>query len=144
VTGKLEAGRTFMLLAAIFLALAGVAPDVPALARSQLPSGLDPMLTRAAISATLGLGAGMLLAALLGRQLRTPRLASTAAAGKRPRPAGGKPRGGGAGGGMAQAGARRQRDPQGASGSSNRQRGSSGGSGGSGGSRKRPRKSGGG
>jgi hypothetical protein len=79
LTGKLEAGRTFMLLAAIFLALAGAAPDVPALARSQLPSGLDPMLTRAAISATLGLGAGMLLAALLGRQLRTPRLAPAGA-----------------------------------------------------------------
>src|SRR6266536_3538000 len=52
LTGRLEAGRTFMLLAAIFLALAGAAPDVPALARSQVPSGLDPTLTRAAISAT--------------------------------------------------------------------------------------------
>ena len=97
LTGELEAGRTFMLLAAIFLALAGAAPDVPALARSQFPSGLDPMLTRAAISATLGLGAGMLLAALLGRRLGTPRLASTAAAGKRPRPAGAKPRAGAGG-----------------------------------------------
>src|SRR6266540_3316028 len=65
----------------------GAEPDVPALARSQLPSGLDPMLTRAAISATLGLGAGMLLAALLGRQLGTGRLApaGATAAAKRPR-----------------------------------------------------------
>jgi hypothetical protein len=69
LTGKLEAGRTFMLLSAIFLALAGAAPDAPALARSQVATGLDPTLTRAAISATLGLGAGMLLVALMGRQL---------------------------------------------------------------------------
>jgi hypothetical protein len=137
LTGKLEAGRTFMLLAAIFLALAGAAPDVPALARSQLPSGLDPVLTRAAISATLGLGGGMLLAALLGRRLGTPRLAGAGAGatGKRPRPAGAKaPR---AGGGMAPAGARRQGGgQQGASGSSNRPRGQ-------GGAKKRSRKSGG-
>ncbi len=120
LAGKLEAGRTFMLLAAIFLALAGAAPDVPALARSQLPSGLDPMLTRAAISATLGLGAGMLLAALLGRQLGTGRLApaGATAAAKRPRPAGAKP-------------------PPGSA-AANRQRGSS-----AGGSKKRSRKSGG-
>jgi hypothetical protein len=123
LTGNLEAGRTFMLLAAIFLALAGAAPDVPALARSQLPSGLDPVLTRAAISATLGLGGGMLLAALLGGQLSGPRLAPAAASGKRTRPVGAMPRGGGAGGsgGTGQAGARGQ-----------------------GGSRKRSRKSGGG
>jgi hypothetical protein len=92
LTGKLEAGRTYMLLAAIFLALAGAAPDVPALARSQLPSGLDPVLTRAAISATLGLGAGMLLAALLGRQVRAPRPApASGATGKRPRPPSARP-----------------------------------------------------
>jgi hypothetical protein len=141
LTGKLEAGRTFMLLGAIFLALAGAAPDVPALARSQLPSGLDPLLTRAAISATLGLGAGMLLAALLARQLGTPRLATAgSAAGKRPRPAGPRPprASGGGAGGMAPAGARRQGSgQQAASGSANRQRGSSGGG------KKRSRKSGG-
>lgn len=131
LTGKLEAGRTFMLLAAIFLALAGAAPDVAALARSQLPTGIDPVLARAAISATLGLGVGMLLAALLGRQFRTPQLAgagSGSASGKRPRSGPARPpRGGGSGagagaGGMAQAGARKQ---------------------GGGGSKKRSRKSGG-
>ncbi len=145
LTGKLEAGHTFMLLAAIFLALAGAAPDVQALARSQLPSGLDPLMTRAAISATLGLGAGMLLAALLDRQLR-PRPAGGAgagaarAAGKRPRPAGVKARRTGGGGGAAQAGARRPGGSQGGSDSPNRQRESSGGPGGS---RERSRKSGG-
>jgi hypothetical protein len=132
LTGKLEAGRTLMLLAAIFLALAGAAPDAPALARSQLPSGIDPLLTRAAISATLGLGAGMLLAALLGRQLQTFRPAGAGAAppaGKRPHPAGAKP-------------PRASGSPttQGPTGSANRQRGSSGGSGGS---KKSPRKTGG-
>ncbi len=142
LTGKLEAGRTFMLLAAIFLALAGAAPDVPALARSQLPSGLDPLLTRAAISATLGLGAGMLLAALVGRQLRTPRLAAAGAAAGDRRPGPGGPRPpratGGGGGGMARTGARQQGGgQQGGTGSPNRQRGSSGGS------KKRSRKSGG-
>ncbi len=98
LTGKLEAGRTFMLLAAIFLALAGAAPDAPALARSQVASGLDPTLTRAAISATLGLGAGMLLVALLGRQTWGSRSAPAGAArqpgghGRQPRPGAGKAR----------------------------------------------------
>jgi hypothetical protein len=98
LTGKLEAGRTFMLLAAIFLALAGAAPDAPALARSQVASGLDPTLTRAAISATLGLGAGMLLVALLGRQTWGSRRAPAGPArqpgghGRQPRPGAGKAR----------------------------------------------------
>jgi hypothetical protein len=136
LTGKLEAGRTFMLLAAIFLALAGAAPDVPALARSQLPSGLDPLLARAAISATLGLGTGMLLVALLGRQLRAAG-APVAGGARRPRPPGAQPRRGN--GGMAQAGAPRQ-GGQGGAGSPPRKRGSPGGSGGG---KKRSRKSGG-
>jgi hypothetical protein len=119
LTGKLEAGRTFMLLAAIFLALAGAAPDAPALARSQLASGLDPTLTRAAISATLGLGAGMLLVALLGRQLSGPRPAPAGAArgqGGNPRPGAGKarrPGGDSAGVGRARSDARRQPGPGG-------------------------------
>jgi hypothetical protein len=105
LTGKLEAGRTFMLLAAIFLALAGAAPDAPALARSQVASGLDPTLTRAAISATLGLGAGMLLVALLGRQLWGSRPAPAGPPrgrgdrGRQPRPGAGKARRPGAAGG---------------------------------------------
>jgi hypothetical protein len=105
LTGKLEAGRTFMLLAAIFLALAGAAPDAPALARSQVATGLDPTLTRAAISATLGLGAGMLLVALMGRQLWGSRPAPVAPPGgasghgRQPRPGAGKARRPGTGAG---------------------------------------------
>jgi hypothetical protein len=134
LTGKLEAGRTFMLLAAIFLALAGAAPDVPELARSQLPSGLDPLLTRAAISATLGLGAGMLLVALLGRQYRLAGATGGGARGPRPRPGGPPPRR--PGGGMAPATVRRQGGQNG-TGGAQRRRGASGGG------AKRSRKSGG-
>ncbi len=75
LTGRVDAARPYLLLAAVFLALAGAAPDLPSLARSQVPSGLDPTLTRIAIAATLGLGIGMAIAALLGRQLRIPALA---------------------------------------------------------------------
>jgi hypothetical protein len=83
LTGRAEAARPYLLLAAIFLSLAGAAPDLPSLARSQVPSGLDPTLTRAAIAATLGLGVGMAIAALLGRQLRIPALAGPPAGGGR-------------------------------------------------------------
>ena len=99
VKGRVEAARPYLLLAAIFLALAGAAPDVPSLARSQLPSGLDPTLTRIAIATTLGLGIGMAVAALLGRQLRIPALAGPPAGGGR------SPRG-------AASAARRGRAPQ--------------------------------
>lgn len=85
--GRVESARPYLLLAAIFLALAGAAPDVPSLARSQVPSGLDPTLTRVAIATTLGLGIGLAIAALLGRQLRIPVLAGT------PGSATGRPRG---------------------------------------------------
>jgi hypothetical protein len=86
LTGRVDAARPYLLLAAIFLALAGAAPDVPSLARSQLPSGLDPTLTRVAIATTLGLGIGLAIAALLGRQLRIPVLAGpSASASRRPR-----------------------------------------------------------
>lgn len=77
LSGRVEAARPYLLLAAIFLALAGAAPDVPSLARSQVPSGLDPTLTRLAIATTLGLGIGLAIAALLGQQLRIPALAGT-------------------------------------------------------------------
>jgi hypothetical protein len=99
LTGRAEAARPYLLLAAIFLALAGAAPDLPSLARSQVPSGLDPTLTRVAIAATLGLGIGMAIAALLGRQLRIPALAGPPAGGGR------SPRG-------AASAARRGRAPQ--------------------------------
>jgi hypothetical protein len=83
LSGRFEASRPYLLLAAIFLALAGAAPDLPSLTRSQLPTGLDPTLTRVAIATTLGLGIGMAIAALLGRQLRIPATAGAASAGRR-------------------------------------------------------------
>jgi hypothetical protein len=86
LTGRVEASRPYLLLAAIFLALAGAAPDLPSLARSQLPSGLDPTLTRVAITTTLGLGIGLAVAALAGRQLRIPSIAGApTSSGERPR-----------------------------------------------------------
>src|ERR671931_51305 len=48
------------------------APQLRWLACSQLPSGLDPTLTRIAMDTTHGLGIGMAGAALLGRQPRIP------------------------------------------------------------------------
>jgi hypothetical protein len=90
LTGRVDAGRPYLLLAAIFLALAGAAPDLPSLARSQLPSGLDPTVTRVAIAVTLGLGIGMAIAALLGRQFRVPALAGAPSGASR-RPRGGAP-----------------------------------------------------
>jgi hypothetical protein len=132
LTGKLEAGRTYMLLAAIFLALAGAAPDVPALARSQVPTGLDPLVTRAAISTTLGLGAGMLLAALLSRQLGAPRLAPAGPGRGRPRQGGGRPRAGD--GAVAPAAARRPGNGQRSDAGTRNRQGAAG---------KRPRKPGG-
>jgi hypothetical protein len=63
--GRLQAGRILLLLAGTFLAFAGALPDVAVLASSQLPSTLDPSLSRAAIALTLGLGLGLLAASLL-------------------------------------------------------------------------------
>lgn len=63
--GRWQAGQLLLLLAAMFLAIAGALPDVGALARSQLASTLDPTLTRAAIALTLGVGLGLLAASLL-------------------------------------------------------------------------------
>jgi len=50
----------------VFLTLAGAHTDLSALARSQLPSGFGPVVTRAAITFTLGLGAAMVVAGLAG------------------------------------------------------------------------------
>jgi hypothetical protein len=63
--GRLEAGRILLLLAGTFLAFAGALPDVAALASSQLPSTLDPSLSRATIALILGLGLGMVATSLL-------------------------------------------------------------------------------
>jgi hypothetical protein len=75
--GRADTGLIYLLLAGVFLTLAGALPDLSALARSQLASGFGPVATRAAITVTLGLGAAMVVAGLVG--FRAPR---------RPEPAG--------------------------------------------------------
>jgi hypothetical protein len=69
--GRADTGLIYLLLGGVFLTLAGALPDLPALARSQLPSGFGPIVTRAAITFTLGLGAAMVVAGLAG--FRAPR-----------------------------------------------------------------------
>ena len=75
--GRADSGLLYLLLGGVFLTLAGALPDLPALGRSQLASGFGPVATRAAITVTLGLGAAMVVAGLVG--FRAPR---------RPEPAG--------------------------------------------------------
>jgi hypothetical protein len=70
--GRMQAGRVLLLLAGTFLAFAGALPDVGGLASSQLSSTLDPILTRAAIALTLGVGLGMIAASLLSQRTARP------------------------------------------------------------------------
>jgi hypothetical protein len=71
--GRADTGLIYLLLGGVFLTLAGALPDLSALARSQLASGFGPVATRAAITVTLGLGASMVAAGLLGfRRSRVP------------------------------------------------------------------------
>jgi hypothetical protein len=70
--GRLQAGRILLLLAGTFLAFAGALPDVGALASSQVPSTLDPALSRATIALTLGLGLGMVATSLLIPDITRP------------------------------------------------------------------------
>jgi hypothetical protein len=74
--GRADSGLLYLLLGGVFLTLAGALPDLPALARSQLASGFGPVVTRAAITFTLGLGAAMVAAGLAG--FRSPRRAEPA------------------------------------------------------------------
>jgi hypothetical protein len=74
--GRADTGLIYLLLGGVFLTLAGALPDLSALARSQLPSAFGPVVTRAAITFTLGLGAAMIMAGLAG--FRTPRRAEPA------------------------------------------------------------------
>jgi len=64
--GRADTGLIYLLLGGVFLTLAGALPDLSALARSQLPSRFGPVVTRAAITFTLGLGAAMVVAGLAG------------------------------------------------------------------------------
>jgi hypothetical protein len=63
--GRGETGRMLLLLAGIFLVIGGAGPDLGTLSRSQLPSGLPAVWTRAAVAVTLGLGTAMVLGVLL-------------------------------------------------------------------------------
>jgi hypothetical protein len=64
--GRSDTGYVYLLLAGVFVALAGALPDLGALARSQLPSALGPLATRATIALSFGLGVGLVAAGLLG------------------------------------------------------------------------------
>ncbi|HEV3498125.1 MAG TPA: hypothetical protein VHA34_17445 [Actinomycetes bacterium] len=74
--GKTDSGLLYLLLGGVFLSLAGALPDLSALGRSQLASGFGPVVTRAAITFTLGLGTAMVVAGLAG--FRSPRRAEAA------------------------------------------------------------------
>jgi hypothetical protein len=81
--GRGEAGRMLLLLAGIFLVVGGAGPDLTTLSRSQLPSGLRPVWTRAAVAATLGLGTAMVLAVLLRPRRRDREQLTAARSGRR-------------------------------------------------------------
>ena len=69
--GRADSGLLYLLLGGVFLTLAGALPDLPALGNSQLASGFGPVVTRASITFTLGLGTAMVVAGLAG--FRSPR-----------------------------------------------------------------------
>jgi hypothetical protein len=60
-----ESGRYYVLAAGCFFAFAGGLADVTSLGRSQVSTALPVGLTRATVAASLGLGAGMVIVALL-------------------------------------------------------------------------------
>jgi hypothetical protein len=74
--GRADSGLLYLLLGGVFLTLAGALPDLSALSHSQLASGFGPVVTRAAITFTLGLGTAMVVAGLAG--FRSPRRSETA------------------------------------------------------------------
>ncbi len=66
-----RAATPVVLLAGLFLALAGGLADITTLSRSQVPSTIPAWIDRAAVAATLGAGVGVAIAA--GLQLRRER-----------------------------------------------------------------------
>jgi hypothetical protein len=58
--------RSYLLLASVFLLLAGGALDLPVLADSQLPSALGPLVTRLSVTVVVGLGTALVVVALRG------------------------------------------------------------------------------
>jgi hypothetical protein len=69
--------RSYLLLASVFLLLAGGALDLPVLVDSQLPSALGPLVTRLSVTLVVGLGTALLVVALrdlpTGRRRRAAR-----------------------------------------------------------------------
>lgn len=74
----LDAGNTYLLIAGIFLAVAGALPDISVLDSSQIPEPFPPALIRAAVTTTLGLGSALILAVLLAPSTPTRRPAAAA------------------------------------------------------------------
>jgi len=60
-----EAAVPFVLVAAVFLLVAGGLADIATLGHSQVPSTLDPVVARLAVALTIGLGVGLAIAAAL-------------------------------------------------------------------------------
>lgn len=67
-----EAAVPFVLIAAIFLGVAGGLADVATLGHSQVPSSLGPAPARLAVALTLGLGTGLTVAAGLRLRVVAP------------------------------------------------------------------------
>ena len=69
----MDAAVPFVLIAAIFLLVAGGLADISTLGHSQVPSSLDPTVARVAVALTIGLGTGLALAAALRLRVISPR-----------------------------------------------------------------------
>jgi hypothetical protein len=97
--GRGATARMLLLLAGIFLVVGDAAPDIFTLTRSQLPSGLPAVWTRAAVAMTLGLGTAMVLGVLLRPRRRDreelPLRADSAVRTAGPREPGSRPLAGG-------------------------------------------------
>ena len=60
--GQLETAKPYILIVGVLLAGLGGLTDLAALGSSQVPAGLPPVVVRATVAATLGLGAGAIVA----------------------------------------------------------------------------------
>ncbi len=67
-----EAAVPFVLVAAIFLLVAGGLADISTLGHSQVPSSLAPTVARTAVALTIGFGAGLAVAAGLRLRVVAP------------------------------------------------------------------------
>jgi hypothetical protein len=76
-----DAAVPFVLVAAVFLLVAGGLADIATLGHSQVPSTLAPVVARLAVSLTIGLGTGLAVAAALRLRIVTPPRPSPEASG---------------------------------------------------------------